>query len=262
MNIPSWISDNLAVAALTAHSSTTTPITLVLTTPNITFCQSEGPTFTCTPTDLLAYLTRPLNNPDPLPLPAETNVSAVIPSVAPVTEDISSNSDNIPLADILADIQDASLTPVPELTLVPGTPAVQTTNLLERLSRETRRRAANHRLQLHLAYQLGSLQHEYPVQFRNQLDISIPVARTRRRLTIAVNRTYQLVQLVGLPRIYGTTRLTFGYLKRMKNDDFDIVLMPALQAYLWPPCDSEDLVFSEGAYVSTGSDESHDSEAS
>lgn len=261
MNLPAWISDNLAVAALTAHSSTTTPITLVLTTPNITFCQSEGPAFTCSPSDLLAYLTRPLNNPEPLPSPAETEVPAVISSVAPTIENVRSNSDRIPLADILADIQDASLTPVPELTIVPGTPATQTINLLERLSRETRRGATNHRLQLHLAYRLGTLQHEYPVQFRNQLDISIPVARTRRRLTIAVKRTYQLVQLVGLPRIYGTSRLTFGSLKRMKNDDFDIVLMPALQAYLWPPCDSEDLVFSEGAYVSTGSDESHESDA-
>jgi hypothetical protein len=261
MNLPTWISDNLALAALTAHSASPTPITIVLTTPNIIFCQAEGPTFSCTPEDLLTHLTIP-QIPDLLPSTTDATASTVLSSSTMLESDdttvataiTSPATDDLPLADVLADIQDALAAPVPDLAIPSGTPAQRTVHLLERLRNENGRPVKNPHRQIHLAYLLGSLQHEYPTQFRNQLQHTISGERSQRRYTAIAKRAYKLVRLVGLSGIYGTKRLTYRQLRKMTKTDFEVVLLPALQASQWPPFDSEDLVFSEGAHVTTGSD--------
>jgi hypothetical protein len=83
-------------------------------------------------------------------------------------------------------------------------------------------------------------------------------------LLTAVKRAYQLGHLVGLPRLYGTAILNINHLKRMSRDYYDTILIPAIRNHQWPPCDietTEDLVFSDGAPVTPGS-QAEEAEAS
>lgn len=268
MTLPSWISTDLAIATYTAYLATPNPTTIVLTTSAVTFCQADGLTFTCSPNDLLPNLVPTL--PDlPTPQSSVSEPPSLVPEtpvqLEPVNQTPSVSPPILDLSEILADLQDSPDAIVPSLYLTATTPATQVVQLLQRLSRQGRRQQVNRHLMLHLAYELGVLQHEYPVQFRNQLEISVSADRTRSRIKTAAERVYKLGQLVGLPRLYGTSRLTLEHLKRMSRSDFNVILIPALQASQWPVTDfadySEDLVFSDRPHVTPDSDSAHDSEA-
>ena len=184
MTFPSWISENLALAAYSAYTATPNSTTIVLTTSAITFCQADGSVYTCSPNDILPLLLStsslvptpqstvseaPVPVPDVLPLVSEPASLSTLSNSA--TE--SSTSATLDFVDILSDLLDASQAEVIPLHLTATTPATQVVQLLERLSRNGRRGPCDQHLQLHLAYKLGILQHEYPVQFRNQLEHSI-----------------------------------------------------------------------------------------
>jgi hypothetical protein len=260
MTLPSWFSQSLALAVYSAYLSTPTPTTIVLTTSTITVSQSDGQTFSCTPDSLLPSLE--ISTPDTsIPLETGSDLSSCTPALPdpPSIEPLQTAFD---LADILQDLQEAPEATVPPLRLTATTTDAKVVQLLQQLFRSSRHGQRNRHLQLHLAYQLGFLQEQYPHQFKNQLDIAVNVPRTRRRITTAAKRIYKLGQLVGLSRLYGTQRLTYEQIKRMSHSDFDIILIPAMQAYQWPVFDySEDLVFSDRPYETPGSDSSHDSEA-
>jgi hypothetical protein len=159
-------------------------------------------------------------------------------------------------ADVLCDLEDAPQRPVPELSISHGTPSHKVAYLFERLSKECRRNPKRFHRQMHLAYLLGAYQNDYPVQFRNQLHAFKKCERSRSRLSTAIRRTRQIGQLVGLSRLYGTTVTTFARIKAMPAGYYTNILLPALRNHQWPDDalqTSEDLVFSDGASVTSGS---------
>ena len=99
--------------------------------------------------------------------------------------------------------------------------------------------------QLHLAYLLGQLLQFNPTETKACLRTHISEARKRGRLICTAERVYQVGSRVGLPRLYGTQRLSIRALRELSGTTFRTVFLPHVDLLLpstalWS---SEDLTF-------------------
>jgi len=242
-NRPSWISSDLATSA-TSLQANLANITILITPSSVTFVHPSGDSYhhsiSAEPDISLADVPEPQLVPPASPQPP-TDLLLTGPGTPPLT---------LPIPDpelqlLLDDLRDASPAPITLPPCPPDEPAPRTEYLLRRFAR-TQRNPINMRLhQLHLAYLLGQLLQFNPTETKACLRTHISEARKRGRLICTAERVYQVGSRVGLPRLYGTQRLSIRALRELSGTTFRTVFLPHVDLLLpstalWS---SEDLTF-------------------
>jgi hypothetical protein len=241
---PTWLNNALLAAATAAQANTDVPITLCITPFSISFCRTDGLTYQHWTLDPV-LLTALEDN------PTESTASAVLPDVpAPLTITPSTQDEVVasptlvpdPVQELLDDLNHSEPQTIPEFCLPPGDLEARVSLLTLQYINEGRRPRKRRLLQLRVAYHLGELHHEYPRTVWKFLGERVD-RNLRAKIQVTIKRTYQIVQRIGLARLYGTQQLSTRRLRTLSQHDVTHYLLPGIQER------SEDLALKDEGYV-------------